>query len=323
MRVVDVYDRYQDITNMAAFAAATDAAYLKGSDGAGPAAVKADAFARVMHETDTPFGLYHYAQFSPSPEVQARVLAAEVKRLGATGLPPALDLEAPFSPNAVARDFAYRFLMELRRQGFDTVTLYANTSMLTGIRAWDLGVPGLRIWAATYGGNDADFDQDDRDRLARQYPHPVWLYQYSSTGRVPGIPQNTDLNMFMTTDGWDDDDMGATEQAQLNQIIAFFNQSNAQPWNQTVFDAIWQVRDMVAGLAEKMTGGQLSKEEVLAQLDKSVQTAMAEKVMPALQASADSILVGEASQELVDQFMRDMAGRLGQPLPPNQEGQTA
>lgn len=259
MRVVDIYDRYQDITDVAAFAAATDAVYLKGSDGGAPGPVRADAFAKVMRDTGTPFGLYHYAQFNPSPEQQARVLAAEVNRLGATGLPPALDLEAPFLPNQTARDFAYRFLTELQRLGFDAVTLYANTSMLTGIRAWTLGVPGLRIWAATYGNNDSDFDQDDRDRLARQYPHPVWLYQYSSTGRVPGIPQNTDLNMFMTVD--EGDDMSLTQE-QADQLKAIFGSlwvTASTPYNSTVYDSLQRIENQLSGVASNV--GELRDDE--------------------------------------------------------------
>lgn len=203
--VIDIYDRYQDIADLVALERSPfDAAYVKGSDGGGPAIVRADNFVGAIKGIGLPVGLYHYAQLSPSPEVQANVLAQEVRRLGAFGLPPALDLEDPFRPNVQAREFARRFLLELRHIGFSSVVLYANTSMLTGIQAWTLDVPGLKIWAASYGGNDADYDQEDRERLNRAYPHPVWMHQYSSTGSVPGIPGNVDKNwMFDTLNGDD------------------------------------------------------------------------------------------------------------------------
>lgn len=275
MRVVDIYDRYQDITNVAAFAAATDAVYLKGSDGGAPGPVRADAFAKIMRDTNTPFGLYHYAQFSPSPEAQARVLAAEVRRLGATGLPPALDLEAPFLPNQTARDFAIRFLNELRNQGFADVTLYANTSMLTGIRAWTLGVPGLRIWAATYGNNDSDFDEDDRARLRRQYPHEVWLYQYSSTGRVAGIPQNTDLNMYMTTEGAGDMTVSQQDADLIAQAVW---DKQFQNWETGDLNKAWvllQGTNIASWRAADKPAGDVD--------EAALATALAEKMLPPLQ----------------------------------------
>lgn len=223
--VIDIYDRYQDITNLVALKGSPfDGAYVKGSDGGSPAIVRADNFVGALKSIGLPVGLYHYAQLSPSPEVQANVLAQEVRRLGAFGFPPALDLEDPFRPNAQAREFARRFLLELRRVGFGSVVLYANTSMLTGIQAWTIDVPGLRIWAASYGGNDADYDQEDRDRLARAYPHPVWMHQYSSTGSVPGIPGNVDKNwLFDNPTGDDmpltDDDVNFLRDRMLIQVF--------------------------------------------------------------------------------------------------------
>lgn len=221
---IDIYARYQNLTDPGALQRSHyDFAYVKGTDGAGPAMVRADGLVRQLMSVGIPVGLYHYAQFAPSPEQQAAVLAAEVRRLGATGLPPALDLEDPFPMSYDrSRDFAQRFLVALNRLGFPRVTLYANTSMMNAIRAWELdGVlkplgGDVLIWAADYGGNDADYDQEDQARLARRYPHPVWMHQYSSTGPVPGIPGNVDKNwMFHPIEG--EDDMPLTED-DLNRI---------------------------------------------------------------------------------------------------------
>lgn len=208
---IDIYDRYQDIVDALALKrSAFDFAYVKGTDGGGAANTPPDEFVRILQGNRIPVGLYHYAQFTPTPEQQARVLAAKVNALNARGLPPALDLEDPFPMAWSSRDFAVRFLRELRRLGFPQVVLYANTSMLNAIQAWTIDAEiggGLLVWAANYGDNDADYDQADRDRLARAYPHPVWMHQYSSTGPVPGVPGNVDKNWMFGDPSNGEDDM--------------------------------------------------------------------------------------------------------------------
>jgi GH25 family lysozyme M1 (1,4-beta-N-acetylmuramidase) len=189
---IDVY-RYQTVTDWAAVKRhGVSFVYVKGTDGGGPARVRADDQVNGAKAVGLPVGLYHYAQLSPSPEVQADVLTGEIRRVGASDLSPALDLEAPFVPNAAARQFAYRFLDKLRANGFEIVTLYANTSMLTGIGAATLEIPGLRIWAANYGPNNGL-------RNPMSYRGRVDIHQYTSVGQVPGITGSVDLNEAITT----------------------------------------------------------------------------------------------------------------------------
>lgn len=188
---IDIY-RYQTVTDWNAVRRhGVSFVYVKGSDGGGPAIVRADVQVRGAQSVDLPVGLYHYAQLSPSPEAQANVLTGEVRRLGATGLPPALDLEAPHRPGGPARDFARRFLTQLRNNGFNSVTLYANTSMLTGIAADTIGVPGTVIWAANYGNNDGN-------RHSMTYRGKVDVHQYTSVGLVRGISGRVDMNESLT-----------------------------------------------------------------------------------------------------------------------------
>jgi GH25 family lysozyme M1 (1,4-beta-N-acetylmuramidase) len=188
---IDIY-RYQTVTDWNAVKRhGVSFAYVKGTDGGGPAIVRGDAQVNGAKSVDIPVGLYHYAQLSPSPEVQADVLTAEVRRLDALGLPPALDLEDPHGPGAAARDFAHRFLTRLRANGFDWVTLYANTSMLNGITADTIGVPNTVIWAAAYGPNDGR-------RHPLSYRGRVNIHQYTSVGVIPGISGQVDLNESLT-----------------------------------------------------------------------------------------------------------------------------
>lgn len=195
---IDLYDRYQDVTDWSAVRrAGVTFVYIKGSDGSQRAVVPADAFVRGAKSVGLPAGLYHFAQLSPTPEAQADVLAAEVRRLGATGLPPALDLEGPHPLTSASRDFAIRFLRRLRGH-YPWVTLYASTSMLKAIGASSLGVPDVLIWAANYGPNDGI---RHADRLTTAYPGRVDIHQYTSVGGVSGVTGGVDLNESLT-DYW-------------------------------------------------------------------------------------------------------------------------
>jgi GH25 family lysozyme M1 (1,4-beta-N-acetylmuramidase) len=205
---IDIY-RYQTVTDPAAVArAGVRFAYVKGTDGGGPAQVRAGGQVKQMKHAGIPVGLYHYAQLSPSPERQADVLADEVRALDAAGLPPALDLEDPHRPGAAARDFTVRFLAQLKRRGFGAVTLYANTSMLTGIGAPALSAadPTVVVWAASYGPNDGK-------RHPLTYRGRVDIHQYTSVGIVAGISGRTDLNYApnLTWIGGKDTDVQLTD----------------------------------------------------------------------------------------------------------------
>ena len=191
--MIDIY-RYQTVTDPAAVKrAGVVGAYVKATDGGRKAIVPADNQVRQMKSVGIPVGLYHYAQLSPAPEVQADVLCTEVARLGAVGLPPALDLEDPHKPGGVARDFAARFCRRVRANGFPQVTLYGNTTMLGGIDVETLDVGGLMIWEANHGPNDGR-----RHDLPRK-PWTRNIHQYTSVGTVPGISGKVDLNELLTT----------------------------------------------------------------------------------------------------------------------------
>lgn len=211
---IDAYDRYQDITDWPAVkAAGVRFAYFKGTDGGGKAPVTADAFVRGAKGVGIPCGLYHFAQLTPSPEAQADVLHADVQRLAATGLPPALDFEATVADSLTAAqgaDFCRRFIRRLREHGHQRVTLYANTSHLTKITpdSWDDA--SLLIWAANYGSNDGN-------RHGYSYAGHVDIHQYTDRGRLPGITPAVDLNESLT-DILEDDMLTDAQAQQLGWI---------------------------------------------------------------------------------------------------------
>lgn len=208
---IDIY-RYQTVTDWSAVTRhGVSFVYVKGTDGGRVAQQRADGQVKGAQDAGLPVGLYHYAQLSPKPEIQADVFTAEILRLGATGLPPALDLEDPHKPGAAAWDFAHRFLTRLRTNGFQKVTLYANTSMLAGIQADTLGVPNTLIWAAAYGPNDGQ-----RHPLA--YRGRVDIHQFTSEGTIPGITGRVDLNESFTEDIPTGDDDVALSQEDVDRV---------------------------------------------------------------------------------------------------------
>lgn len=209
MLVLDIY-RYQTVDDWQAVKRhGVKAVWVKLTDGRGTAQVKGDKQTKGARDiAGIPVGGYHFAQ-PGNPEEQADVFTAELKRLRATDIPPALDIEAPFQPNAAARDFAIRFLNRMRHNGFDRLAIYMNNSFASSLRPESWGIPGLVKWIARYGAK----------------PSVPWdVHQYSETGRVPGITGQVDLNesRIDLTEG-NDDDMPNTQEivdAVLNASIA-------------------------------------------------------------------------------------------------------
>lgn len=189
---VDIY-RYQTVTDWRAFATFAKFAWVKLTDGNGRAQVAGDKQVNGCKSVGVPVGGYHYAQ-PGDPTRQARVFLDEVRRLGADDIAPALDLEAPFTPDANARSFALSFLREVVRQGYRPA-VYMSASWAGALRPdrWD--IPGLVIWVAAYGSNNG---RRDPASVAAHYPGRVDVHQYTSIGRVPGVRGNTDLNWALT-----------------------------------------------------------------------------------------------------------------------------
>ncbi|QXV63430.1 hypothetical protein CVV72_36990 [Amycolatopsis sp. TNS106] len=194
---IDIYSRFQTVTNWQAVKDhGVTFVFVKLTDGGGlPNGGRntGDALVAGARSVGIPVGGYHYAQASPSPEAQADVFIAEVRRLGATGCVPMLDLEdnppgsgAPNIPDARKRDFSIRFCNRVAGHGFRP-GIYLNNSLAKMLRPDRFGVRDLVIWIARYGARP--------DAAAGHYD----VHQYSDAGRVPGIrASSVDLNESYT-----------------------------------------------------------------------------------------------------------------------------
>src|SRR5437763_1001595 len=129
--VVDLYARYNPVTDWSALKSAVDGAYIKYGDGTGPAAVPPDDYVSHCRGQKIPYGGYHFAQ-PGSPLGQAELLIAQYQRLGGQ-LAPALDLESGGIPVDQRVAFARAFLEHVH-QYFPAVVLYASASWLATLK---------------------------------------------------------------------------------------------------------------------------------------------------------------------------------------------
>lgn len=296
---IDIY-RYQTVTDPAAVArASVKYAWVKGTDGFGKAQAPADNQVRQMKAAGIPVGLYHYAQLG-DPRRQAEIFIAEVNRLGAWGVMPALDLEAPHVPGAAARDFSIAFLQRMIELSVKRPVLYANTSMLNSIKPYQWNIPGLVIWAADYGSNNGTRNPD-----LRPYTGPVDVHQYTSVGRVSGIAGDTDLNWALTTRHLTlDTDVNLSDGMQ--KYIWPFTPANNEEFGAVVANTRSYAKGAEAKAtesAQRITAVEAKVDAVIARLDQGQAVTLdydllADKVATRLAASQAAALADELAKRL-------------------------
>nr|WP_234822571.1 glycoside hydrolase family 25 protein [Palleronia aestuarii] len=140
-------------------------------------------------------GAYHFYYFCTPPEVQARWFIENVPRTPGA-LPPVLDLEwNPFSPTCtyrpppeIVRAQARIFLDIVARHYGQRPIIYTTPDF------WetnDIAQMGEEFWLRSTAATPGEL-----------YPGIPWrFWQYSATGRVPGLDGDTDLNAFSGSTG--------------------------------------------------------------------------------------------------------------------------
>ncbi|UPK45781.1 GH25 family lysozyme [Paenibacillus pabuli] len=137
-------------------------------------------------------GTYHFlkATTTVSAKTEAAHYAKTLDTVGGAdllGLPPVMDYEnnpgnlSKAQINAVAKSF----LSELERLTGQKPIIYTGNSFASN---FDTGLSGYDLWIARYSDTRTPDDQ------------PAWktwtIWQYSDSGKVPGITGNVDLNEF-------------------------------------------------------------------------------------------------------------------------------
>ena len=136
-------------------------------------------------------GAYHFYYFCTPPEVQAKWFLKNVgKKRGM--LPPVLDMEwNPFSPTCTLRPPAKEvraqmktFLQIVERKLGQRPVIYTTPEFYKDNELYKMS--NEEYWLRTTAKTPAE-----------AYPGQAWrFWQYSGTGVVPGISEETDLNCF-------------------------------------------------------------------------------------------------------------------------------
>lgn len=192
---IDVYQQFNAVTSWQGVKnAGVQYVYVKLTDGAGQAIVHADAYVAGARSVGLRVGGYHYLEATPTPEQQADVFAAELRRLNALDLAPALDIEEPSIPSGSRIAYGQRFLRRLQANlGTKTpVAVYSSASWFAALHPDTWGIPNLLDWVAAYGPNDG------LQHAISGYGGHVDGHQYTSVGHIAGITGSVDKDELST-----------------------------------------------------------------------------------------------------------------------------
>ena len=136
-------------------------------------------------------GAYHFYYHCRAPEEQARWFFKHVPKAPGS-LPPVLDMEwTPTSPTCtirreaevIRRDAAVIIAMMTEHYGTAPI-LYTTVDFFEDNEMWRLN--GVEFWLRSVAAHPSD-----------RYPGQHWAFwQYTSTGEVPGMAGEIDVNVF-------------------------------------------------------------------------------------------------------------------------------
>lgn len=156
-----------------------------------------EADIKAAHAAGMVIGIYHYSQARTEAEAakEADFCLSVIKpHRGKISLPVAFDYEfggrltsgyARRIGKQRVKQICDAFCRKIRAAGFRPM-VYANLSTLNGYIASDI-YKYWPIWVAQYHSRC-------------DYKHPVYMWQYTSGGRVDGIPGRIDMNLLYGSD---------------------------------------------------------------------------------------------------------------------------
>lgn len=323
---IDLYQRYNVVTDWNALASLVDFAWIKVSDGGAQPIVHADAYVNACAARGISWGGYHFAE-PGDPVSQALVFVAQLRRLGFAPdgghLAPILDIENGGIPVSQRRSFVRAFLETVHGAFGCRVGTYSSTSWLVQLDVDSMPYDWDVTWAADYGNNDGT-----RHAITR-YAGRVDAHQYTSHGTVAGVSGWVDLSYAA--------DVRVLEAAAVSgeadaEIVWGQQKLNALPQNPTTAP-VWKKRfadvvidgsgasqrtesdvlEVKAALATVLANqsDDLSSADVLAHLDASYRSLVTDVVLPALQAIKDAV-ASDAHAE-ADAILDALAARLARP----------
>jgi GH25 family lysozyme M1 (1,4-beta-N-acetylmuramidase) len=209
-KAIDVFEKYQGRIKWAeVYSAGVRNVFVKLTNGASAASPAGDTYVTGAHAAGIAVGAYAYV-LGGSATAQADAFAAELLRLDALDLAPAIDFEDTSLPTSATsrRAFITEFFAKLKARipALDRVLVYSSGSELAAMNAGAITVPGLQvlIWDAEYGPDDG------REHPLVHYTGAVAVHQYTSLGSVSGVAGTVDEDTI-DTDITEEEDMGALQ----------------------------------------------------------------------------------------------------------------
>jgi len=191
---IDV-SRYQGAIDWPTVAAHVDFAYVRA--GIGSIYKDPRAFQNVTGATAAGLlvGVYHVVRWDYPAADQLANLRAMLAEMPPLSLPIALDVELPTPAGSTA---AHRAALAATRELVTELARDHRPLIYTGAWWWDPAIKGADSrWALTADLWTASYTATPR---LPSGPWAHWhLWQHSSTGRIPGIAGNVDLNRFAGT----------------------------------------------------------------------------------------------------------------------------
>jgi GH25 family lysozyme M1 (1,4-beta-N-acetylmuramidase) len=191
---IDVFEKYQHTIDWAKVSGAgVRNVFVKLSNGSRLASPAGDHYVNGARLVGIAVGGYAYV-LAGDPSAQADVFAAELLRLNALDLAPALDFEDAGLPSGTAarRAFVVVFFgrLKVKIPRLTRVLLYGSGSALAAMDAGTISLPGLEvlIWDAEYGPNNG------AEHPVTHYKGAIAVHQYTSVGTVSGVSGNVDLD---------------------------------------------------------------------------------------------------------------------------------
>ena len=137
------------------------------------------------------WGAYHFFRTHIDPVIQARVFCEAVGQF--SSLPPVLDLEVAGSKGTQLNEKVQSFVKEVQRITNRRPIIYTSGGFWRSYMMYNLRSD--TDWAQAYPFWLAQYTTTWPTVI---YPWASWdFWQYSSSGRLPGIPGNVDLNWYI------------------------------------------------------------------------------------------------------------------------------
>ncbi|MFN3338243.1 MAG: glycoside hydrolase family 25 protein [Dietzia sp.] len=177
----------------AAAASGQSFAFVKATEGTGPANRYYEADVDQARAAGMAVGSYHKARPAMDPSVQAHAFATRLQSVGGQQLPPVLDIETDEGKNPEELiEWTRVFLTELQHLTGRTPIIYTYRFFWIDRMANTTQFSEYPLWLAEYGVSEPT--------LPMIGGWSEWLFwQRSETGEVPGFTGPVDLNIFAGT----------------------------------------------------------------------------------------------------------------------------